>query len=244
MTLFSARLRPAARTVAVLAASAALAAPFSAAAQSSCSSDGVPVPSALLERFINADCESCWRDPKTPVAGRGQVALDWIIPGIRGDDAPLAAAANRDGLARLSSVGRKPPLQADATSRRAQPQGRLQLRVAHGLPFYQYVGASIELKPGSGGPWKAWLVLVETLPAGTEGSPVERNLVRNALQPDWDGALPSTPEGRRRLLESRPMGIPEGAHVDRLRVVGWVEDARGRIRAIAESRCAPEGTRG
>jgi hypothetical protein len=244
MTPFFARIRPVARSLAVLAASAALAAPFSAAAQSSCSSDGVPEPSALLERFINADCESCWRDARTPAAGRGQVALDWIIPGIRGDDAPLSAAASRDGLARLSSTGRKAPLQADATTRRAQPQGGMRLRVAHGLPFYQYIGASIELKPGSGGPWKAWLVLVETLPAGTEGSPVERNLVRNALQPDWDGAVPSTAHERKRLLESRPMSIPEGTHADRLRVVGWVEDARGRIRAIAQSRCAPEGTKG
>ena len=35
--------------------------------------------------------------------------------------------------------------------------------------------------------------------------------------------------------------IPEGANPDRLRVVGWVEDAQGRIRAIAESRCLPVG---
>ena len=103
------------------------------------------------------------------------------------------------------------------------------------------MGASIELKPGSGGPWQAWLVLVETLPAGTEGSPVARNLVRNALQPAWDGPHPLSNKEHLRLFESRPLSIPEGADPRRLQVVGWVQDASGRIRAIARSRCAPAG---
>ena len=109
--------------------------------------------------------------------------------------------------------------------------------MAHGLPFNDYIGASIELKPASGGPWKAWLLLVETIPPGTEGTPVERNLVRNVLQPAWD----DVPHQRREesLLESRPMSIPEGANPERLRVVGWVEDARGQIVAVAQSRCRP-----
>jgi hypothetical protein len=33
------------------------------------------------------------------------------------------------------------------------------------------------------------------------------------------------------------MSIPEGANPKRLRVVGWVEDARGRVVATAQSRC-------
>ncbi|HSV46828.1 MAG TPA: hypothetical protein VLJ58_13660, partial [Ramlibacter sp.] len=108
--------------------------------------------------------------------------------------------------------------------------GPRRLRAAHGLPFNGYVGTSIELKSAGPGPWTAWLLLVETLPAGTEGSPVERNLVRNALQLGWAGGA--------RKFESRPMSIPEGAQPQRLRVVGWVQDARGRIRAAAQSRCA------
>jgi hypothetical protein len=40
------------------------------------------------------------------------------------------------------------------------------------------------------------------------------------------------------------MNIPEGANPSRLRVVGWVEDARGRIRAIAQSLCVPPGAKG
>lgn len=207
-----------------------------AQAQSSCASDGVPQPVALLERFINADCEACWSDAKTAAPARGELALDWIIPGSRGDDAPLSAAASRDGLTRLQALGRKTPAQANASRIKAQRDGRT-LRVAHGLPYNGYVGTSMELKPADGGPWKAWLLLVETIPAGTEGTPVERNLVRNALQPAWDNTKSLSKEELERLLESRPMSIPEGAKPERLRVVGWVQDARGRVVAAAQSRC-------
>lgn len=217
-----------------------------AQAQSFCASDGVPQPVALLERFINADCEACWGDAKTAVPGRGELALDWIVPGSRGDDAPLSAAANRDGLTRLQALGRKTPAQADASRTKAQRDGRdgRTLRVAHGLPFNGYVGASLELKPATGGPWKAWLLLVETIPAGTDGTPVERNLVRNVLQPAWDQTKSLSKDERERLLESRPMSIPEGAKPERLRVVGWVQDARGHIRGIAQSRCAAGAGKG
>jgi hypothetical protein len=200
-------------------------------AQSSCSSDGRRAPAALLERFINADCDACWADAGTPRAGRGELALDWIVPGAKGDDAPLAAAARAEALARLDALGHPRPLQVDTQRTRRQGRGG-KLRVAHGLPFNGYIGASIELKAAGPGPWTGWLALVESLPAGTEGTPVPRNLVRNLLQVPW----PAGAGGRR--LESRPMNIPEGAQPDRLRVVGWVEDARGEIRAISESVCA------
>jgi hypothetical protein len=205
-------------------------------AQSSCDSDRQPRPVGLLERFISADCETCWTDAAAPRPRRGELALDWIVPGSKGDDAPLSAAASRDSLGRVEALGRSAPAGGETVHRRAAPTGHT-LRVAHGLAFNGYVGASIEFKPGRGGPWRAWLLLVETLPAGTEGSPVARNLVRNVLQPAWDAAVPLPKAQQRRLFESRPMSIPEGADPKRLRVVGWVEDARGHIRAIAQSRC-------
>ena len=40
-----------------------------------------------------------------------------------------------------------------------------------------------------------------------------------------------------RLYESRPMSIPAGVNPDHLRVVGWVEDAKGRVIAGAASGC-------
>lgn len=208
---------------------------FAASAQpSSCSSDGVPAPRALLERFVNADCERCWKDPQTPEPSSGTLAIDWVVPGSQGDDAPLSAVATSDGTDRLDEIGAKLPAHSSARFTQRTAGAPLKLRVAHGLPFNDYIGTSIEMKPARGGPWKAWLLLVETLPGGSEGSSVERNLVRNAFVADWPAAnqLPLP-----KHYELRPMRVAEGAKVERLRVVGWVEDAKGRIRAIAQSRC-------
>jgi hypothetical protein len=214
-----------------------------AQAQSSCSSDGQPQPVGLLERFINADCEACWSDAGAARPAPGELAVDWIVPGSRGDDAPLSAAASRDASARLEALRRPAPARAGESQKKVHQPAR-PLRVAHGLPVQDYIGASIELEPGGEGPWKAWLLLVETIPAGSHGTPVTRNLVRNALQPPWDGTRPLSKEEQKRLFESRPMNIPEGANTARLRVVGWVEDARGRIRAIAQSVCVAPGLKG
>ncbi len=214
-----------------------------ALAQSSCSSDGQPRPAGLLERFINADCEPCWRATDTPRPGRGELALDWVLPGSRGDDAPLSTVAVREALARLQALGLARPLQ-DAAARRKARAGDFRVRVAHGLPFGGYVGTSIELKPGRGGPWQAWLLLVETLPAGTEGSPVERTLVRNVLQLTWDSHNPRAASRPGSYYETRPMRIPSGADAARLRVVGWVEDTRGALRGIAASRCTSAPAKG
>jgi hypothetical protein len=213
-------------------------------AQSSCSSDGQTAPVALLDRVINADCEACWSDPATPRPTHGQLALDWIAPGSQGADAPLSAAATRDTLARLQALGQPVPAQAASWRHAARAQAGGRLRVAHGLPFAGYIGASIGLQPARvrpGAELTAWLALVETIPAGTEGTPVERNMVRNLLLSPWNGDSLLSNKGNKRFFESRPMGVPEGANPDRLRVVGWVQDTKGRITHIAQSRCAPPG---
>jgi hypothetical protein len=230
---------PAIRSLAraALLAVAALAGPWAAQAQSFCSSDGQRRPVALLERFTSADCESCWGEP-APVPATGELALDWIVPGSKGEDAPLSAAASRDALSRLEALRRGVPAATDVarTPSRSPVRG---LRVSHGLAFNGYLGASIEIKPRPVGRWSAWLLLVETIPAGTEGSPIERNLVRNVLGSLPDASHPLSKEEQRRFFEARAMSIPEAANPERLRVVGWVEDGRGRIRGIAQSRCAP-----
>jgi hypothetical protein len=167
-------------------------------AQSFCASDGQPRPTQLLERFINANCDSCWADPATPKAAAGQLALDWVLPGDKGDDAPLSAVAAREALDRLAALRQGLPAQSLASTLPVKGLKGATLRVAHGLPLSGYLGTSIELKPipaaAKGRQWTAWLALVETLPAGTEGSPVERNLVRNVLQ---------TPMGRPQAARQR-----------------------------------------
>ena len=225
-----------------LLAAAALLAPLSGAqAQSFCASDGQPQPVQLMERFINADCSSCWTDPATPRPGANGIALDWVTPGNQGDDAPLSAVARRDSLVRLEALNEGVPAETRTAVHTAKGIKGATLRVAHGLPVSDYLGASIELKPISAAARQtmtAWLALVETLPAGTEGSPVARNLVRNVLSRIWDGRKQLLKNEHNRFFETRSMNIPPAANPDRLRVIGWVEDEKGRLLAAAQSRCA------
>ncbi len=223
----------------------ALLAPLSGAhAQSFCASDGQPQPMQLMERFINADCDSCWTDPTTPRPAAHVMALDWVVPGSQGDDAPLSPVASRDAIARLESLGLKAPTASSLSLQRVKGlrSGKpAVLRVAHGLPLNDYLGVSIELKPipavARGKPWTAWLALVETLPAGTEGSPTERNLVRNLLQTNWDGRKQLLKTEQNRFFDARAMYIAPDVTTSRLRVMGWVEDDKGRVMAAAQSRC-------
>ncbi len=221
--------------------------PFaSALAQATCSSDGERPPAALVERFISADCDTCWRDPSTPKAKPGELALDWIVPSAKGDDAPLSAVALRDASWRLQALKQPSPRQT-FNLRRPTPIKPVILRVARGVALGGYMGASITLTPAVGAalssqPMKAHLLLVEDIPAGTDGTPVARHLVRNSLEITWNeprrtGSAPTQRPTPPRLEESRPMSIPEGANPDRIRVVGWVEDATGKLIASAASVC-------
>ncbi len=212
---------------------------------SSCSSEGQRPPNGLVDRFISADCADCWTRQPALRAGPRAVALDWIVPGTQQEDAPLSAAASRDALLRLQTLNLSAPSTLSSAAQASLPVAGWILRVAHGQALGGYIGASIELRmPGpTAPPVKAWLALVETLPAGTEGSPVRRNLVRNVLIPAWDGQETLSNQDRLRFYESRPMSIPAGARPERLRVVGWVEDAQGRIRAIAQTQCTSDGER-
>ena len=218
-----------------------LTAPIQAQAQSVCASDDQPRPVQLLERFINADCGSCWSDPATPRPGLGGIALDWIIPGGLDEDATLSAVATRDALARLEALKKSIPAQSVTALHKVKVLRDATLRVAHGLPVADYVGASIELKPvpqaANKQRWTTWLALVETLPAGTESSPVERNLVRNLLLRIWDGRKHLLKEEQNRLYETRSMNIAAAANPSRLRVIGWVEDEKGQVVAAAQSHC-------
>lgn len=202
------------------------------AARALCTSDGVPQPAAVLERFLNADCLECWRDPATPLPGKDTLVLDWVVPGALGENAPLSTVASSDAGQRLRALQRPVPARtASFTSRRNG--SAVGVRVALGQSFNDYVGTSIELADGAGEPWQAWLLLVERLPAGIEGSPVPRNLVRNVFRPDWG----RSPAAAGRLAESRAMQIHEGASPERLRLVALLQDGRGRMRAIVQAEC-------
>lgn len=216
-------------------------------AQATCSSDGQPRPVAVLERFISADCEACWAESNTPAPSAQSAALviDWIVPTAAGDDAPLSAAATNDALARLQALGRSVPTRSDVHIATTEAPAPGRLRVAHGLPFNDYLGAAISLTPPRGGSqrgaaegtWTFNLLMVESIPAGAEGTVVARNVVRNLLQGTWDGRNKLSKKEHSDWKEIRPMRIPEGSQPERLRMVGWVQDAQGRMVAAAQSDC-------
>lgn len=217
-----------------------------AAAQSTCSSDGQPQPVALYERFINADCESCWASAPAQAPGPSALVVDWIVPGSLGDDAPLAAAATTDALARLQELQRQSPAGIDThiseVGHPADSPGRL--RVAAGPAVNDYLGTGIRLiprhghakAPGSKTHYQFTLVLVEAIPAGAEGSPVARNVARNALQGTWNERNQLSKQ-HMAWMENRPMRIADGARPERLHVVGWLQDAQGQVIAAAQAIC-------
>ncbi|WP_423460481.1 hypothetical protein [Ottowia sp. VDI28] len=170
-----------------------------------------------------------------PLPPHTAAVLDWVLPGQQGDDAPLSAVARREALQRLQFLGERVPDTQSSRSGKVQG-GRHRVRVAHGLVLNDYVGASLRFtsRASLAEPLTGWLALVERLPAGTEGSPVPRVLVRNLLVEP----IPARATGNMGQLW-RPMNVPPGAQPDRLGVVGWVSDARGRVLAVAQSRCAP-----
>lgn len=233
-----------------LALGAALAATLPAHAASSCASDGQRQPLALYERFLSADCEACWTQAPERVPGPTTLVVDWIVPSARGDEAALSAVATRDALERLQDLGRAPPLRSDTHVTAVEPlsstpPGRSALRVAHGLVFNDHVGTGIQWRPAAASarrvegaaPYRFTLLLAEAVTAGTEGSPVARNLVRNMLQGTWS-VDPSLPKVERTAwMENRPMRVPEGVQAERLRVLGWLTDAQGRVVAAAQSVC-------
>ncbi len=211
-----------------LAATPALAQTFS-----NCSNDGQPAPKWLVERFMSAECTGCWTSDTLPKPPRGAVVLDWVAPAPSGDDAPMSAVARRDAVERLAAL---PPAASTSpqSEHRSQRTGQHRVRVQHGPPVGDHVGASLAFRAqrGAQGPFTGWLALAEWLPAGTEGSPIPRVLMRNLLTEP----IAAQPQNNWAQLW-RPMNIPEGAQAARLGVVGWVTDARGRLVALAQAHC-------
>ncbi|GAB3662217.1 hypothetical protein [Ramlibacter alkalitolerans] len=208
-----------------------LAAPL--VAHALCTSDDVPPVHTLVERFTSADCLACWRAPSPARAPADALVLDWIVPGAQAGGPAVAGPASDDALERLAWLHhRSPATMETVTSRRAGTPARL--RIAHGEAFNDYVGVSMELQAPGSEAWHAWLLLVEQIPAGAEGSPVARNLVRKVFRPD---AWAKPRRGAGPLAETRSMQVPRATRPDRVRLVSVLQDGRGRIRAITQTEC-------
>ncbi len=191
------------------------------------------VPTELVERVMPADCEACWREA-APAPGPGAVVLDWIAPA--GGDAPMAAVAQADALTRAAPA-------AGATAVRRSPlphRRRAALEVNSGPPLNGYIGLRLSIFRRAALPpdAQAFLALVERVPAGSEGSPVARQVVHGVAGPVSLAGLAT----RRELIHWFAMALPETARPERLAAAGWLQTAQGEVIAAAQSDdadCAP-----
>ncbi len=195
-----------------------------------------PVPRQLVETFISADCETCWQQRID--VGAGTLRLDWVVPGAQGDDAPLAVAALPEAGERLKS-----PLAKDAAAVQAhaatRPPAGLKITANSGLAWNGYIALVLDLQQRNA---KAltpqavgWVALVERVPAGEDGSPEDRQLVRNVI-----GPLPlALPKGQHELRHLRAVRLPANVKVERLGAVGWIEDGDHIVALTQSPNCVP-----
>ena len=213
------------------------------AAQAQCSSSGAAAqaPRLLVERFISADCADCWAQPSSMLAPPpSMLVLDWIAPGEQEDEAPLAAAALREATGRLAELRRPVPAGSDLYVTDLPAPGAARLRVGQGPAVADYLGVTTRFTPPAraAGPYRLTVVMAQAVPAGTEGTPLARNLARNVFESTWN-ARQARP-GRRQQpgwLEVRSMHVPEGVAPESLRVLAWVHDGAGQLVAAAQTHC-------
>lgn len=197
-----------------------------------CSSDGQRAPSALWERFMDADCLACWTAPEA-LQPPGAVALDWVIPSVKGDEAPLSAVALSEASDRWQALGLVVSAAGQKATHLSRRHAKHALRVVQGVAINGYLGATLSYRPPSQRPYSAWMLLVEQLPAGTEGSVLPRQLVRAAVE-----IRPASLGGRvLGLSDTRAFLLPPGAQPERLRVLAWVQDSQSRLLALAQTHC-------
>lgn len=181
------------------------------------------------ESLVRADCADCWSADDRP--GKAGWRFDWIVP--TAVDAPLAAAALPEAAERAARAASSTARGAD----RPRLQAGTRLRVVSGPAWNGYFGVQITLRAPARHPWPegatAWMALVEQVPAGSDGSPVARSLVRAVA-----GPLPITasPTGQA-LRHLRALRWPEAAQPTRLQARAWVETADGEMLAVAADHC-------
>ena len=185
-------------------------------------------PALLLERFVPADCERCWRTATPRDRQPGALLLDWVTPA--GVDAPMAGAALDEATARAG------PTAPQETAYRATPlerRGAPLLRITDGPGWNGYVGLRLVVTRRAPVPADAvaYVALVERVPAGSEGSPVERQLVRAVAGPMGLGELAT----ERKIEHLRAVRLPQTDRADRLASVAWIETAQGRVIAAAQA---------
>lgn len=195
-----------------------------------------PRPDApVTERFTSADCAECWA-AAAPGAVAGGWLFDWITPTPQGAEAALAAAAPVEAAERAQRLSASAPVASQVLVQRERalrPAG-LKLQVQSGPAWNGYFGLQLDVRGPLPRGSTGWLALVEMLPAGSEGSTVERQLLRSVAGPlPLDGA-----RSARGVHHLRALRWPETAQPTRLQARGWIEGPDGRLLAVASDTCA------
>jgi hypothetical protein len=194
-----------------------------------------PEPLRLIERFMSADCESCWAaDGLKSKAGRTMV-LDWIVPGSA--TAPLAVGAVNEATARAGVLTSSATKQQSNALKAAAPR----LRIADGPAWNGYIGLQLTVHRNSNRNGNrngklpegavAYMALVERMARKSEGTALARQLVRNVVGPLSLEELASVTPVR----HFRAMRLPDGARAEKLASVAWVESAEGKVIAATQS---------
>lgn len=200
--------------------------PFAAPAAQAQPAPCPPAATQLLQRFILADCESCWQATGEPALPATTWVLDWIVPSPQGDAAPLSLAALPEAAERAQRAGVQVQHDKLTPSLRLQVQG--------GPAWNGYFGLQLSVRgPAPPAGSSGWLALVEQVSAGEEGSAISRQLVRAVAGPlPLDGLSPRKP-----LQHLRALRVGEGTQPQRLVGIGWAEAADGRVLAVAREAC-------
>ncbi|HEY6354212.1 MAG TPA: hypothetical protein VIY30_06970 [Burkholderiaceae bacterium] len=190
---------------------------------------------AVLERFISAECEACWTAANVPPPGADEWLLDWIVPSARGDNAPLSPAAPAEAAARSRrALGTEPANGRTIVQRSSARAGNgLHLRVASGPAWSGYFAVQLDGAGRAPSGATAWIALVESVNAGTDGTIAPRQLVRTVAGPFEPAELRSGKPWQR----LQAMRWPATAKAVRLSARAWIEQRDGRIVAMASERC-------
>ena len=199
-----------------------------------------PPQAAVAEAFFSADCADCWSAPPSTAAAGNTWRFDWISPG--GGDAPLAAGALPEAAERAQRLGAAPA--TSPAPARLQAAGKalpgLRLRVTSGPAWQGYFGVQLSLAAASSSTLPtgatAWLALVERVPAGSDGTPINRALVRSVAGPlPLDALKPG--KAMTPMTHLRALRWPAGAEPTRLQARAWIETPDGRLLAVAADAC-------
>ena len=154
--------------------------------------------------------------------------LDWIAPA--GDDAAMASAALPEAAAR---AGPMPAGQTGLRETRLHPSTAPSLRIVDGPAWNGYIALRLLVGHHTRVPRGAlaYAALVEHVPAGSEGSPIARHLVRAVAGPMGLEELAH----RSTIEHLRAVAVPPGSRADRLAGVAWIEAADGRVIAAAHA---------